>query len=470
MNLRQMLLILRLRWWLVMLIFLLVVGGTFAALSMISKRYTSTTAVLLDVKADPLVATLVPSLATPGYIATQAEIVRSDRLATRVVKMLGLDQNPAAVAQWRENTEGRVPLDMYFGQLMQQGLQVEPVRNSTILNITYTATDPKFAAAVANTFARAFLDLGVELRVGPAREYAGFFDERLKTLRTDLEQAQTRLSAYQQSKGIVVSAERLDMETTRLASLEAALAGAMAESAETSSRLRNAGSENSVDVQNNAIVQGLKAELARAQAKLNEISTNLGSSHPQRIQLEAQIAGLRQQIGAEMRRVSGATASADRINTQKIAELRKLVEAQKNAVLAMRADRDEAAVLLRDVDTAQKAYDSVAQRRTQLANESQAEQTSARILSPATEPMRHSFPDFPKSMVAAVIVGLLLGIASALGLEMIDRRIRSEDDMQAEGVPVLGVMSSRPAREGYARRLTPTRQTAPPPQLTYEPA
>jgi chain length determinant protein EpsF len=469
MNLRQMLLILRLRWWLVLLIFALVVGGTFAVLSVISKRYTSTSVVLLDVKPDPLVATLAPSLATPGYVATQAEIVRSDRLAMRVVRMLGLDQNPAAVAQWRENTEGRVPLDLYFGQLMQQGLQIEPVRNSTILNITYTATDPKFAAAVANTFARAYLDLGVELRVGPAREYSGFFDERLKTIRNELEQAQARLSAYQQSKGIVVSAERLDMETSRLASLEAALAVAMAESADTASRLRNAGSETSVDVQNSAIVQGLKAELARAQARLNEISTNLGSRHPQRIQLEAQIAGLRQQIAAEMRRVSGATASMNRINTQKIAELRTLVDEQKKAVLAMRRDRDEAAVLLRDVDTAQKAYDSVAQRRTQLANESQAEQTTARILSPASEPITHSFPDIPKSMVAAVIVGLLLGVATAIGWEMMDRRIRSEDDMQAEGVPVLGVMSSRPAREGYARRLTPTYPVAPAPQLTYEP-
>lgn len=469
MNLRQLLLIVRLRWWLVLLIFLLVVGGTFAALSMTSKRYTSTTAVLLDVKADPLVATLVPSLATPGYIATQAEIVRSDRLATRVVRMLGLDQNPAAVAQWRENTEGRVPLDMYFGQLMQRGLQVEPVRSSTILNITYTATDPKFAAAVANTFARAYLDLGVELRVGPAREYAGFFDERLKTIRGELEQAQSRLATYQQSKGIVVSAERLDMETSRLASLEAALAGAMAESADTSSRLRNAGTENSIDVQSSAIVQGLKAELARAQARMNEISTNLGSSHPQRIQLQAQIAGLQTQITNEMRRVSGATASINRINTQKIAELRSLVDAQKKSVLALRADRDEAAVLLRDVDTAQKAYDSVAQRRTQLANETQAEQTSARILSPASEPMLHSFPNIPKAMVAAVIVGLLLGLAAAIGWELADRRIRSEDDMQAEGVPVLGVMSARAPRESYARRLSPTRPVASAPQLTYEP-
>ena len=224
MNFRQILLILRLRWWLVLLVFTLVVAGTAAASMLMAKKYQANTTLLLDVKTDPLLATLMPSLATPGYIATQTEIIQSDRIAGRVVKKLGLAQNPAAVAQWREETEGRISLDKYFGDLMQKGLTVEAGRGSTILTVGFTASDPKFAAAAANTFARAYIDLGVELRVGPAREYVGFFEERAKALRTDLEAAQTKLSAYQQKNGIIVSAERLDMEMARLTSLETALA------------------------------------------------------------------------------------------------------------------------------------------------------------------------------------------------------------------------------------------------------
>jgi chain length determinant protein EpsF len=469
MNLRQILVILRLRWWLVLLLFALTIAITLGVVMNMPKKFSSTTTILLDIKTDPLVATLAPTFATPAYIATQTEIIKSDRIATRVVKMLGLAQNPAVVAQWREETSGRVPLDTYFGELMQKGLQVEPGKGSTLLNVTYTASDPKFAAAVANTFARAYLDLSVELKVGPAREYATFFDDRYKQLRSDLEAAQAKLSAFQQKKGVVVTAERLDLETARLTSLENALAGALAESADTSSRSRNAGTETSIDVQQSSVVQGLKGELARAETKLNEISTNYGSNHPVRIQLEAQIAELRQQIAREMRRVSGATATSNRIVGQKVGELRAMIDAQKRTVLSLRAERDEASVLLRDLETAQRAYDAVAQRRSQLANESQSEQATARILSPAVEPLYHSFPSIPKAIAGAVVGGLLLGIAAALAWEFLDRRIRSEADMQlVEGVPVLGVMSSRASKAGYVRRLPPMRAPPMPPQLTLE--
>jgi uncharacterized protein involved in exopolysaccharide biosynthesis len=208
-------------------------------------------------------------------------------------------------------------------------------------------------------------------------------------------------------------------------------------------------------VQQSAVVQGLKGEIARAETKLNEVSTTLGASHPARIQLEAQISELKQQLASEMRRVSGATTTVNRITNQKIAELRSMVENQKRNVLALRAGRDEANVLLKDVETAQRAYEQVAQRRAQLANESQAEQASARILSQAVEPLWPSSGKVFKNMVAAVIIGLGLGIAAAVLWEMLDRRIRNEDDMHmVEGVPVLGTMSTKVlAAERSPRRL-----------------
>lgn len=468
---RQILLILRLRWWLVLALFALTVVSGYVYLQLVPKRYSATTTVLLDAKADPLVATLATNLAQPIYIATQTEIIRSERVAARVVKMLGLESNADAVATWRQATEGRVPFDSYYGDLLQNGLRVEPGRGSSILNLTYVAQDPKFAAAAVNTFAQAYLDVTVELKVGPAREYATFFDDRLKALRVDLETAQARVSDFQKKRGIIVSAERLDIESTRLASLETALASALANSAETSSRQRNTGTEDSVDVQQSSVVQGIKSELARAETRLNEISTTFGANHPTRIQLEAQIAELKQQLASEMRRVSGATVSSNRMAGQKIGELRSMVEAQKRVVLSMRSERDEASVLLKDLETAQRAYEQVAQRRAQLANESQAEQATARVLSPATEPLVHATPNSKKVLAAAVLVGIALGIGAAIGWEYFDRRIRSEDDIHMlEGIPLLGVMSSQRGALASRRRLPPVRRPPPgPPQLTLEP-
>lgn len=471
MNLRQFLVVLRLRWWIVLSVFALVLGATFAVSHELPKQYTAETSLLLDVRSDPLVATLMPTLAAPAFMATQAEIMRSERVSDRVVKMLGLTDNPSAVTQWREATEGRIPIESYFGSILQRSLLVEPGRASALMNVSFTGNDPKFAAAAANTFAKAFIDLSIELRVGPAREFASFFDERLKALRTDLDGAQAKLSAFQQRRGLLVSSERIDQEFARLNALEAALASALADSADTSSRQRNAGTETSVDVQQSAAVQALRAELARAETRLVEVSANFGGNHPVRIELETRIAELKSQITAEMRRVSGTTATVNRIASQRIGELRSMVEGQKRTVLSLRVQRDEAGGLVREVETAQRAFDAVALRRTQLANESQAEQAAARVLSSATPPLMPSKPNIPKYLAVAAALGLMGGLAVAYLLEILDRRVRSAEDLlNADGVPVLGVMSARSAKNSFVPRLAFNRRRMPPmpPQLTLD--
>lgn len=470
MNPRQILLILRLRWLIVLGTLLATVAAALGISLLLPKQYTAETSLLLDIKTDPLLATLAPNFATPAHIATQTEILQSDRVATRVVKMLGLAQNAKAVEQWREETEGRIPLETYFGSLLQRGLKIEPGRGSSLLTISFTGTDPKFAAAGANTFARAYLDTSVELISDPARESAKFFDERIKQLRTELEGSQERLSAFQQKRGIVVTNERMDQEVTRLTSLEASLGTALADQADTSSRTTNSGVDSSADVLSSGTVQSLRGELNRAQTQLTEVSARFGSNHPQRIEIEARVAELRQQLNTEMSRVGRGTAGVNRTAVQKIAELRNLVETQKRAVLTMRSQRDEAAVLLRDVDTAQRAYDAVAQRRTGLANEVKAEQAAARVLSPATEPLNPSKPNIVKNTLVGVILGVLGGIGLAFLLEYIDRRVRSADDLVAySDVPVLGVMSDTAGRSRHAPRLAYQRRPAlPSPQLTFD--
>jgi len=42
----------------------------------------------------------------PGYMATQVDIITSEQVAQRVVKMLKLDQVPAIQEQWRDATDG----------------------------------------------------------------------------------------------------------------------------------------------------------------------------------------------------------------------------------------------------------------------------------------------------------------------------------------------------------------------------
>lgn len=454
MSLKQYLRIVWARKWLVLLVFVLLAAAGVAWMLFLPKQYTADTSLIVEVRIDPALGALAPALAAPSYMATQVEIIRSERVASRVVKMLGVERSASAVQQWRDETKAKIPLDRYYANLLQRGLSVDPSPGSNVLNISFTSGDAIFAQAAANAFAQAYMDVSVELRIAPARQSIAFLEDQTKALRKNLEDAQSRLSKYQQEKGIVVSDEKFDQENARYNALVTQLAMAQAEQVDASTRQRNTGTETSPDVLNSGAVQGLKAQLASAQTKLTEQSAIVGRNHPSRIQLEAQIGELKAQLAAETRRVSGGATTVSRGSSQKIGELRALVDQAKKQVLGMRADRDQIAVYLRDVDTAQRAYEAVASRAGQVTMESQNNQANTRLLSPAVEPLQPSKPKIFNGILASILGALVAAVVLALGIELLDRRARAPEDLMAiPGVPVIGVLRPAGSRRPVFRRL-----------------
>ena len=439
---------------LVLGLFVLLAAAGVAFTLLLPRQYTAETSLIVEMRIDPALGALAPALAAPSYMATQIEVLRSERVASRAVKILGVERSATAVAQWREATKAKIPLERYFADVLARGLSVEPSRGSSVINLTFTAPDPIFAQAAANAFAQAYMDVSVDLRVAPARQSAVFLEEQSKSLRASLEKSQATLSKFQQSKGIVVSDERLDQESARYAALVSQLTLAQAERVETSTRQRNSGGETSPEVLQSPAVQSLKSQLATAQTKLTEISSVVGINHPTRLQLDAQIRELRQQLAAEVRRVAGGTSVLSRGSSQKVGELQAMVEQQKRQLLALRADKDQISVYVRDVEAAQRAYDAVAQRLGQLNLEGQNNQANTRLLSPAVEPLEPSRPRILPGILGSILGGLVVGLAAALAWEAIDRRVRRPEDLIVmAGVPVIGVLRPSGSRRPVFRQL-----------------
>lgn len=433
------------RKWLVLTVFVLAAAAGIGYVLHLPRQYVAETSLIIEMRIDPALGAVAPALAAPSYMATQVEVLRSDPVAARAVKILGVERSADAVAQWREATEAKIPLDRYFADVLERNLAVEPVGGSNVLTLSFSSQDPVFAQAAANAFAQAYMDVSVELRVAPARQSALFLEEQAKTLRAQLEQAQATLSKYQQAHGIVVSDERLDQESARYNALITQLAMAQAERVDTATRQRYTGTDTSPDVLQSPSVMSIKNQLGVAETRLTEIASIVGKNHPTRLQLEAQIAELRQQLATEVRRVAGGTSTSNRGSGQKVAELQAMVDMQKKQLLGLRSDRDQISVYVRDVEAAQRSYEAVAQRLSQLNLEGQNNQANTRLLSPAVQPLKPTRPKRLQGIVLALAGGLALGVLVALGLEMLDRRVRSIADIAAyPGVPVIGVL--RPAR------------------------
>ncbi len=132
-----------------------------------------------------------------------------------------------------------------------------------------------------------------------------------------------------------------------------------------------------------------------------------------------------------------------------------MVDAQKKQLLSLRSDRDQIAVYQRDIDAAQHAYDAVTQRLGQVSMEGQNNQANTRLLSPAVEPLEPSRPRIVLGIIGSIFGGLAVGILAALLCELIDRRVRSPQDLLVmAGVPVIGVL--RPANSQAPGVPTPS--------------
>lgn len=454
MNLKQLISIIRARW----LVGFLVLGATLLTTLVITlllpKQYAATASVVIDVKPDPLSVMAYGGLPSPGFMATQVDIIQSDRVAQRVVRNLKLNENPEVRAQWMEATGGQGSMDAWIADSFQKNMDVKPSRESNVVSISYRAPDPRFAAGLANAFVQAYIETSLELRVDPARQYSSFFEVRSKEAREAVEKAQNRLSAFQSEKGITAADERLDIENTRLNELSTQLVALQAMSSESGSRQVQAQGSSSDKIQevfNSPVVAGLKADISRQEARLQEVNVKLGENHPQVIELKANLSELRARMDSEIKRITGGVTVSYNISKQREAQVRADLDAQRTKVLAMKAVRDEGAVLVRELENAQRSYDAVLARLNQTNLESQTTQSSVNLLSPAVPPVDPASPKKLLNMVLSILVGSMLALGTVMVMEMMDRRVRSSDDIaMALDLPVIGVLQKPGAKNRRA--------------------
>ena len=450
MTIHQFLLILRARNRVILLVLALALTAALAASLLMPRKYTAQTSLLVDVRTpDPVAGAGMSGVIAPSYMATQVDIIGGDLVARRVVKMLKLDEDEETKAAWKKDTEGRGLLESWIAKDLQSGLLVQPARESNVINITYKGGNAENVAQVVNAFAQAYLDTNLSLKTEPARLYATWFDEQTKVSRAKLEDAQARLSDYQQKAGIVSSDERVDYESAKLAQISTQLTAVQGETTDSQSK-RNSRGDTVAEVMQSTLINGLKADIARLEAKVSENNVNLGVNHPLRQRSEAELASLRSRLASESNRISASIETAYRVGKDRERELQASVNAQKTRVLALNKQRDELNVYRRDVEAAQRAYETVSQSASQTRLQSLTNQTNVVRLNTALAPINPSSPKLSLNLLIAAFVGTLLGVGYAMVLELMNRRVRSSEDlMQMLDLPVLASISSN----GGKRRM-----------------
>lgn len=442
MNINQLLAILYARRRIVVSTLAATMVTTFGVSMLLPKSYEATTTLVMNVKGiDAVTGMQAPAMMLPSYMTTQVDIIQSKGVATRVVESLKIDQSPVIRQKFQEEMGGRGDIRDWLSDVLLKGLSVVPSRESNVLNVAYKAADPEFAASVANAFANEYRKTSAQLHAQPLKDASVYINEQARTLRASLEQAQSRMSKFQQENGLVSVDNRLDVENSRLNDLSTQLVAVQGQLAEAQSRQRSVVRGNAAeapDVINNPLIQNLQAQLVQAEARFSETASKLDVNNPLYQSARAEVDKIRSALNAQVQSTSNSISSNAKILQNREAEIRASLDAQKAKVLELNRTRDQLAVLARDVDNTQRAYDALMSRLTQTSLEGQSNQTEVAILSPAVPPAKPSSPKVLVNMVLSVVMGMMFGGGVALMIEMLDRRVRSKADLEAEEAPFLG--------------------------------
>ena len=450
MDLSQYLLALKARRKAFIAVFAFTVIAAIVVALLIPKRYDATATILIDARDEQ---TMSPAHLSPrslaGYIFTQMDLIASGKVAMRVVRNLKLAQQPGVREDWEKDTGGVGSLDEWIAGNLLEKLKVDSGA-SNILIVKFSANDPKKAATIANAFAKAYLAVALELRTEPSREAVAWFDEQLKALRGDVKNAQAKLSAYQKEKGIAGADERMDVEYTRLAEITGELGRARAATLDAQTRYRQAQDlikdgvslEAFPEVLSNGYIITIKGALQGAEARLKEQSEVYGPNHPTYQRTASEVASLRERLQAEAKKLVAGLGNGVAQNQKRVEELQASAKEQQDRIMKLREGRVDLAVLTRDLESAQRAYDGALGRAIAVKIDSKARQTNLAMLTPAVEPLQPAMPKMGLVSALSVIIGLLLAAGMVYTLEMMDRRVRSRSDLEARlAVPSLGILS-----------------------------
>jgi polysaccharide biosynthesis transport protein len=451
MTIHQLFLILRARYRLILMTLLVTVLAAIAVTYVMPPRYKATTTLVVDFKnVDPITGVFVPvQLLLSNFMATEVDILESTAVALNVVKALRLPDDPDQKQKFMEATEGRGAIENWLAAALLKKLDVKPSKESRVIEVSFTNPDPDYAARVANAFAQSYIQTNLEMRVAPARESATWFNAQLKQLRSQYEDAQSRLSKYQTERGITSTDQKLDVEAAKLAEISSQLVQVQAQAYENASRQRQldefTSSNRNVDslpeVLASPVIQELKTRLSAAESRLSQASNSFGVNHPEYLRAQSEVTSVRKKLKDEINTAASVINNNLRITQSRERELRDAVASQKTRLLELNRHRDELGVLMKEVDNAQHAYETASQRHTQTSLESRMDQGNVAILAPAIVPIEPAFPKMPLVAALAIVVGGLLGAGLALAAELIDRRVRGVEDLiEAVGTQVWGIL------------------------------
>jgi succinoglycan biosynthesis transport protein ExoP len=420
------------------------------------------------------------------FLQTQVRMLQGRSLAWRALEQLGMDQPPSewerqamteaasrqAQGGWLGKLAGLVGapkpieppagdetgwqsarIDRFLG-----GLQIVPVRNSRLVNIRYRSADPAFATRAANALAEAYIKQGLSFRAVASKDANAFLADQLAQQKKLLDDSERVLQEYKVTHGAVALTDPLNNIIGRkLADVSAELTRARNTRLEkehlhatlTEIRKDPAKMEAHPAIYGNARLQALRTEigdLKSQDAKLE--ASGLGPAYPGRRTIAATLVGREQLLQQEIDKVVGSVRTEFEIAKAQEEALAGQLQDQKRASLSQDNVAMGYMALEREAAGNRQLYNDLMERAKVTGVTGEYKGTNVQVIDQAELPRVPVLPNHQRDLMFALMTGFLLAVGLSFGMEYLDSRIKTPDDIKQHlGVPFLGLVPVVRAKE-----------------------
>ncbi len=457
--------------------------GAAAYNSLAPSLYQASASLLLEPESTILVGTRAVIDRRRGLEAlnTQFEILRGRGLAEAVVAKLELHASP-------EFLSGPLisPLERLRRLVLDRGrkldvsadgspaaasfqsrLTIEPVPQSSIVNVRFVASDAETAAQAVNTLAQLYVEQTLRAMASETREARGWLSAQLGEQKQTITQSERQLLDYEQQQGLLNLDERLKLAEQKLSVLHGALVEAATERLEKENVHQQLAGLSAAELQRSPAVLGREAA-QRVKLKLEDgerlaarLGEALGARHPEMLRVQAELEENRRRLAEEGQAAVREAETAYRMALKREQALQAQLEPVQKELGELRQKAVEHGMLKREAEANQQLFRGLINRSKESGVDSSVPVRNVRVLEKAAVPSQPISPNRARNYQLALMLGLGLGLVLGMLLEHMDDSVRTPDDVkQYVGLPFLGLVPEADRR---------ARKDQPPPSILNAP-
>jgi succinoglycan biosynthesis transport protein ExoP len=485
--------ILKRKW--IVLIFLISVFVTVIILtSMMTPLYKSS-AVLKIEKENPNVLSFKDVVSSPdaNYYSTQYEILKSRNLAERVIRQLSLDKNNdfmpveskldkikriisdntigillnlfsftdsknSVKEKPNNNPPVKDEIPNYLSSALIGRLEIQPVKNSQLVNVSFISHNPELSMNVANAVAETYIAFDLESRVDASKDARDFLEKQIEITKEKLKDSETRLNDYASKNEIIFDRSKENLLTSKLSDISTVLNSVTTEKMQKEAlyrEVKESGANNPI-ILNNSLILGLKTTLSLLEAEYSNLSKTYTSDYPKMKSLKSQMDAIQKRIEQETSKLINSLQSDYNASLKKEENLTRAFNAQKKRVLSFQDKGAQFEVLKREVDGNKNLYNDLLQRHNEVGVSASSKATNIQILDKALYSKAPFKPDKLRNILLSIIFGLMGGIGLAFLVEYFDNSVKDTHDIEKEiNLPILGIITNFKNIAGKGNLLIP---------------